>query len=160
MLERIWSITGCSSDDEDEDEDDDEDENDEGDNCLSTILYNLAINWLFACRISPLVFLVALNASDRIFRTLLVAVNFLPAAESSNMVNKLDPKADSYRLLKGNLMVMIVSFFGSNGWPPGGIPDGNDCPEGLKDPGTDPGPPTAPVASLAWRLSISGSFAK
>ena len=43
-------------------------------------------------------------------------------------------------------MVMIVSFFGSNGWPPGGIPEG---PKGLKEPGTDPGPPTAPVASLA-----------
>jgi hypothetical protein len=63
------------------------------------------------------------------------------------MVNKLGPNADSYKLLKGTLIVIIVSFFGSNGWPPGGIPDGD--PKGLKDPGTDPGPPTAPVASLA-----------
>jgi hypothetical protein len=62
------------------------------------------------------------------------------------MVNKLGPNEDSYKLLKGTLIVIIVSFFGSNGWPPGGIPEGPDSPLGLKEPGTDP---ADPVASLA-----------
>jgi hypothetical protein len=109
-----------------------------------TRFFSVSFNSIFACDISPLVFLVAFDAS--VSRFLTPVFNLVPASDVSNIVNKLGPNADSYRLLKGNLIVMIVSFFGSNGWPPGGIPEGNDCPKGLKEPGTDP---AGPVATLA-----------